>query len=100
MANMAMDWLDDLFGDRVVSQNCRQGMLWSSSSPCMNPCGNFLWGYLKSKTYCPIPKSKLALKAKITREFRGIPPWMVTEFDPQRAQLCIDVEGGTFKPWM
>jgi hypothetical protein len=34
----------------------------------MNPCDYFLWGYLKSRIYNPLPKDLDDLKANIERE--------------------------------
>ena len=100
-SHMVMDFLDEIFEDRVVSQNCRRGMLWSASSPDMNPCDSFLWGHLKSKTYSPMPNSMPALKNKLRRKFREIPAWMVQHAIlniKKRARLCIEADGGHFEP--
>ena len=42
-ANMVVNWLDTLFGDRVLSSRCVQGIEWSPVSPDLNPCDFFLW---------------------------------------------------------
>ena len=42
--------------------------IWPSRSPDLNPCDYYLWGYLKSKVYNPIPKTLDDLKANIERE--------------------------------
>ena len=60
-----MDWLYSVFGDRMLALKARQGMFWAPSSPDMNPCDFFLWGYMKEQVYKPMPVSMNALKNKI-----------------------------------
>jgi hypothetical protein len=42
--------------------------IWQPWSPDLNLCYYYLWGYLKSKVYNPIPKTLDDLKANIERE--------------------------------
>ena len=46
--------------------------MWPPRSPDLNPCDYFLWGYLKSVVYYPLPKTILELKANIEREMKKI----------------------------
>jgi hypothetical protein len=45
---------------------------WPPRSPDLNPCDFFLWGYLKSVVYNPLPKTLDDLKANIYREVKKI----------------------------
>ena len=38
----------------------------------LNPCNYFLWGYLKSRVYNPLPRNLDDLKANIDREIKNI----------------------------
>jgi hypothetical protein len=40
--------------------------------PDLNPCDFFLWGYLKSRVYNPLPNNLDELKANIAREISNI----------------------------
>ena len=44
---------------------------WAPSSPDLNPCDFFLWGYMKELVYKPLPTSLHQLKEKITLTFRN-----------------------------
>ena len=46
-SNMVMEWLDGIFEERMLAIRARRGDSWAPSSPDMNPCDSFLWGYLK-----------------------------------------------------
>jgi hypothetical protein len=45
-------WLKSKFGDRFLNKD-----KWPTRSPDLNPCGYFLWGYLKDKIYAQMPKT-------------------------------------------
>ena len=45
---------------------------WPPRPPDLNPCDYFLWGYLKSNVYKPLPKTLNDLKANIRREVQKI----------------------------
>ncbi len=45
---------------------------WPPRSPDLNPCDFYLWGYLKSVVYNPLPKTLDELKANIEREIKKI----------------------------
>ena len=59
-----------------------------------------LWGYLKSKVYCPRPNNLNELQAKISNEVAQIDPAMVRRavMDMKaRAVKCIAAGGGHFE---
>ena len=59
-----------------------------------------LWGFLKSKVYCPLPANLNELQANIAREVAQIDPAMVRRamLDMKaRAVKCIAAGGGHFE---
>jgi hypothetical protein len=59
-AKHLMQALHEVFDDRVISHG-----LWPSFSPDINPCGCFLWGYLKNKVHANNPHMSEELKESI-----------------------------------
>ena len=99
-ANIVMDWLDGIFGDRMLALKARQGYFWSPSSPDMNPCDFFLWGVLKDKVYQPMPVTMNDLKQKIEEVFNDIPKETVKKAVVSmrsRAAKLVAVEGKGFE---
>ena len=45
------------FCNLFISRKPINGIDWPARSPDLNPCDFFLWGYLKSKVYCPKPRT-------------------------------------------
>ena len=45
--NATMDFLTNIFGDRLMSGRRRGGMDWPANSPDLSPCDFWLHGYLK-----------------------------------------------------
>ena len=91
-ANLVQDYLKDKFGDQFIGKK-----QWPSRSPDLNPCDYFLWGYLKSKVYKPLPYTLDQLKANITREIRNINNSVLnsTFFNfSKRCDLIIEKNGG------
>ena len=68
-----MDWLDTIFGKRMLALKARQGFFWAPSSTDMKPCDFYLWGDMNEQVYKPMPKTILELKQKITQVFLSIP---------------------------
>ena len=66
-ANNVMDWLDQIFGKRMLALKSRQGHFWAPSSPDMNPCDFYLWGDMKEKVYKPMPTNNAGTPAKDQR---------------------------------
>ena len=46
-----------LFCNLFISRKPINGIDWPARSPDLNNCDFFLWGYLKSKVYCPKPRT-------------------------------------------
>lgn len=95
-ANIVVNWLEEMFNDRVISRRCDN--FWPPYSPDLNPCDFYLWGYLKSRVYSdPIPKTCEELKKNIRRELRRINVdtlGKVTENVLVRLQKVIVLRGG------
>jgi len=54
------------FCNLFISRKPINGRDWPARSPPdLNPCDFFLWGYLKSKVYCPKPRTLDDLKNNI-----------------------------------
>ena len=99
-ARMVMEWLDGIFKNRMLALKSLRGDSWAPSSPDCNPCDFFLWGYMKSKVYQPLPLTMAALKRKIRIVFNNIPREMVVKAIrnmKKRGALMVDSEGRQFK---
>ena len=98
--NIVMDWLDRVFGDRMLALKARQGMFWSPASPDMNPCDFYLWGLIKALVYGTMPTNIENLKQKITDVFHSIPEETVRKavrnMKPRAQKLAIE-EGKVFE---
>ena len=58
----------------MVSRKSIQGRDWPARSPDLNPLDFFLWGYLKSKVYSPLPNNLDELETNIRREVGNLQP--------------------------
>ena len=97
VTNQNMMYLDRQFEDRVVSRKPIRGRDWPARSPDLNPLDFFLWGFLKSKVYCPRPSTLDQLQRNIEREVAALDPGMVDRalMDVKvRANKCIVNNGG------
>lgn len=76
--NVTLDYLHDIFGNRIISGRYQQrfgyGLTWPSYSPDMNPCDFFLWGYLKDRVWKNRPRNIADLKQAILDEAANIDP--------------------------
>ena len=100
VTDVNMRYLDRQFQDRVVSRRPIRGRDWPARSPDLNPCDAFLWGYLKSKVYCPRPTTLDQLETSIRREVAALDPEMLLKVVRNirtRAERCIAVNGGHFE---
>ena len=100
VTDMNMRYLDRQFQDRVVSRRPVRGRDWPARSPDLNPCDTFLWGYLKSKVYCPRPTTLDQLESNIRREVVALDTEMllrVVRNIRTRAEKCIAANGGHFE---
>jgi hypothetical protein len=66
-AKVTQEWLKSKFGAKFIDKQ-----MWPPRSPDLNPCDYFLWGYLKSKVYYPLPKTIEDLQVNIEREIKNI----------------------------
>lgn len=98
-ANIVVNWLDDIFEDRMLAIRSVRGDQWAPSSPDMNPCDYFLWGYLKEKVYKPMPTSLAELKGKVHEVFHNIPREIRSSIlsMKSRAEKVVAVEGYAFE---
>ena len=95
-----MIYLDHQFQDRVISRRSIRGHDWPARSPDLNPCDYFLWGYLKSRVYTPLPRSMAELKTNIQREISVLDHPMILRsiMDIKaRAAKCVIATGGHFE---
>jgi hypothetical protein len=94
-ANIVQNWCTRKFGQKFINNK-----MWPPRSPDLNPCDFFLWGYLKSAVYNPMPKTIDQLKANIQREIKKITADMLkSTFNnfSKRCELIISVNGGHFE---
>lgn len=91
-ADLVQKWLSDNFKMKFIDKS-----KWPPRSPDLNPCDFFLWGYLKSKVYYPLPKTLEDLKANIRREIKNINKNFLkstfVNFE-KRCNLIIENNGG------
>lgn len=91
-AAIVQTWLKGKFGKKLVDKD-----LWPPRSPDLNPCDFYLWGYLKSVVYNPLPKTLDDLKANLEREIKKIPKNVLNSvfFNlEKRCELIISAGGG------
>ena len=73
---------------------------WPPRSPDLNPCDFYLWGYLKSRVYNPIPNNLDELKCNIERKIKKITQdelkRVFLNFE-NRCDLVIETKGGHIK---
>ena len=94
--NTVMDYLDKVFGKRMLALKSRQGEPWAPHSPDMNPLDSFLWGYLKSVVYKPVPTSIQELITSIERACNNVPKDMIIKSVlgmKKRARLLVERGG-------
>ena len=100
VTDVNMMYLDRQFQERVVSRRPIQGRDWPARSPDLNPCDAFLWGFLKSKVYCPRPATLDQLEANIRREVAILDPQLlikVVRSIKVRTERLIVANGGHFR---
>ena len=62
-SNDSLNWLRQLFPDRLISRRCDPE--WAPHSPDLNPPDFCLWGYLKDNVFTNNPQTISDLKAAI-----------------------------------
>ena len=93
-ANMVQEWLTSKFSEYFVNKK-----QWPPRSPDLNLCDFYLWGYLKSRVFMPLPKSIQELKANIEKEIKNISQEELKKFFKnfrERCLLVISAGGGHF----
>ena len=70
-SNDSLNWLRQLFPDRLISRRCDPE--WAPHSPDLNPPDFYLWGYLKDNVYTNNPQTIPDLKAATAPKIRAIP---------------------------
>ena len=91
-----MKFLNEIFGERVISSN-----LWSPRSPNLTPSDFYLcWGAAKSAVYRDRPRMRNQLKTAITVYLRNISQadlQKVLANKIKRVQACMDAGGHHFQ---
>ena len=87
-ATMVQYWLKSKIGEKFIDKK-----KYPPRSPDLNPCDYYLWGYLKSRVYSPLPKTLDQLKANIKPEILK----KVFENLKKRCDLVIENFGGHFE---
>lgn len=99
-ARMVMQWLDGIFGERLLALKSLRGVDWAPSSPDMNPVDYYLWPRMKSLTYAPPPPTMTRLRRKITVVFGGIPAEEVSRAVlsmKKRGRMLVQAGGKQFE---
>ena len=89
------NWLKSKFGNKFIDKN--QLPPYSAD---LNPCDYFLWGYLKSRVYNPLPKTIDDLKDNIQNEIKKINFDMLEKALSNFSKRCgfvIKAKGGHFQ---
>lgn len=67
--NEVLDFLNQKFGNRVISNRFPDrfggGFLWPPTSPDLNPCDFYLWGFLKDSVFTTAPRTLDQLRQSI-----------------------------------
>lgn len=91
-AALVQEWLKGKFSEKFIDKK-----KWPPRSPDLNPCDFYLWGYLKSVVYNPIPKTLDDLKINIEREIKKISKQVLKSCFlnlEKRCNLILSAEGG------
>jgi DNA-directed RNA polymerase subunit F len=94
-ANIVQAWCSLKFGEKFLDKK-----MWPPRSPDLNPCDFFLWGYLKSVVYNPLPKTIDELKANLEREIKKINKETLEKLFfnlSKRCNFVISAQGGHFE---
>jgi Helix-turn-helix domain (DUF4817) len=104
-ANRVLDFIETVFGDRVLSnrypERFNEGYHWPPYSPDINPCDFYLWGYLKDRVYENNPHSVEELEIAIRNEIVNINAAtlesVVGNFAHRLEMICEAGDGGHFE---
>ena len=89
--NLVQDWCVSKFGANFINKQ-----QWPPRSPDFNPCDYFLWGYLKSKVYKPLPKTLDDLRREVRKINTSTLESTFLNFS-ERCQLVVEKNGGHFE---
>ena len=81
----------------MLSMDSIRGRDWAARSPDLNPLDYFVWGYLNSKVFRPMPKTMIALKNRVKLEGDNLDQDMVRRavWDLRsRAMRVVEQQGG------
>jgi len=93
-ANLSLNWLQDHFGNRVISKKADHA--WSPHSPDLNPLDYYLWGHLKSLVYTQRYENVAQLKEGIRAAARSVTNEhceRAIENFKKRVERCHSVQG-------
>lgn len=94
-SRLALSWLEEHFGGRVISQKTE--IPWPAHSPDLTPLDFYLWGFMKTQVYAMNPESLPDLKKAIRKVARAITPQTCAKAIAEvgrRTELCILRDGG------
>ena len=97
-SRMAMDWLEDRFLGRLISN--KSDFMWPPRSPDLNPLDFFLWGYMKEEIHRAQPGSTEEVKQLIREFLLSISEDLLQRVTKQfisRVRKCIEANGGVFE---
>ena len=84
----------------MISLKAIRGVEWPPRSPDLNPLDFFLWGYLKSIVYTPLPPNLDDLQHNIEQAVQNIDVQVIRKSVRNirhRARLCLQANGGYFE---
>ena len=94
-AARALHWIQERFGERVMSRRC--AIEWAPHSPDLTPPDFFLWGHLKGRVYSTNPQTIQEIKRNVERETRQIDgdvlKRVIANFT-RRLAICVQRGGG------
>ena len=97
-SRMAMDWLEDRFPGRLISN--KSDFMWPPRSPDLNPLDFFLWGNMKEEIHRAQPGSTAEVKQLIREFLSSISEDLLQRVTKQfisRLRRCIEAHGGVFE---
>ena len=93
-SRVALAWLQERFGERLISRKLPNE--WSPHSPDLNPLDYFLWVFLKDRVYGNKPQTIQELKLSIEKEVQRIDPetcHRVVQNFQRRIRACLERNG-------
>ena len=84
----------------MISRKAIRGIEWPPRSPDLNPLDFYLWGYLKSIVYTPLPRTLDDLQQNIEEAVRNLDVTVIKKAIRNvrhRARMCLQANGGYFE---